>query len=256
MVTGGGRWRPGVRRPPGTSLEIETGRRLRLSSESSESPESSAKSSPGTPESEIELVVFDMDGVLYHLDRERRLDILADLTGREPSEIDALTYGSAFESAAESGAYPDGSDYLAEFNRRLDADLTRRQWIDIRRTVMTPMSEVLHLAEQLAQTRTVALLTNNVSLVQEALDDIAPKVIRIFGENAHTSSRFGARKPEPEIFERLLSHHGTEPSATVFIDDNPAAVAGARRVGINGIHFTTPAALSEALRALGVEVRK
>ena len=44
----------------------------------------------------------------------------------------------------------------------------------------------LELAEQLASNYTVALLTNNVSLVQESLNDIAPDVVRIFGANAHT----------------------------------------------------------------------
>lgn len=219
-----------------------------MSAGSPEKP--SSKQSP----SKIELIVFDMDGVLFHLDSARRLDLLAELTGLNPDHIDELTYGSAFETAAEAGAYPIGSEYLAEFNRRLGVDLTRHQWVAIRRDVMTPMTEVLELAEQLASNYTVALLTNNVSLVQESLDDLAPEIVRIFGGNAHTSSRFGARKPEPEVFERLLAHHDTGPTAAVFIDDNPRAVAGARSVGMNAIHFTRMADLKEQLRQLGVDV--
>lgn len=215
--------------------------------------------SPETPSAEqasstIELIVFDMDGVLYHLDRSRRLDLLAELSGLDPGDIDELTYGSTFETAAEAGAYPLGSDYLAEFNRRLGTDLTRHEWIEIRRRVMTPIPDVLGLAEQLARRYTIALLTNNVSLIQESLEDLAPEVVRIFGVNAHTSSRFGARKPEPEIFERLLAHHRTEPSAAIFIDDSQKSVDGARRVGLHGIRYTTTTDLKNRLRRLGVDV--
>lgn len=216
-----------------------------------ESPE---KPSSEPSSSTIELIVFDMDGVLYDLDRRRRLDLLAERTGLDPHHIDQLTYGSAFEEAAEAGAYPSGSAYLAEFNRRLDSNLSPSQWIGIRREVMTPKTEVLELAETLASGYTVALLTNNVSLVQESLDELAPDVVRIFGANAHTSSRFGARKPEPEVFERLLAHHDVDPSNAVFIDDNPGAVAGAQRAGVNGIRYTTPTELTEQLRRLGVAV--
>ncbi len=195
-----------------------------------------------------------MDGVLFHLDGARRLDLLAELTGLKPRRIDELTYNSKFETAAEAGAYPIGSEYLAEFNRRLGVDLTQHQWVAIRRTVMTPITEVLELAEQLAANYTVALLTNNVSLVQESLDDLVPEIVRIFGANAHTSSRFGARKPEPEVFKRLLAHHDTAPTAAVFIDDNPRSVAGAQSAGMNGIHFTGIAELKEQLQQLGVDV--
>lgn len=215
---------------------------------------SSEQPSSEEPSSTIELVVFDMDGVLYHLDRARRLDLLAELSGLEPQRVDELTYGSDFETAAEAGAYPTGSDYLAEFNRRLGTELTRLEWIGIRRQVMTPVPEVLNLAERLASSHIVALLTNNVSLVQESLADLAPEVARIFGGNAHTSSRFGARKPDPEVFERLLAHHETEPSAAVFIDDNPQAVNGAEHAGVHGITFTTIAELRDGLRRLGVDV--
>lgn len=218
--------------------------------------------SAGSPEetsseqssSNIELIVFDMDGVLYHLDRTRRLGLLAELTGLDPRHIDRLTYASSFETAAEAGAYATGSDYLTEFNRRLDADLTRRQWIGIRRAVMTPITEVLELAEHLASVYAVAVLTNNVSLVQESMEDLAPEVARIFGSNAHTSSRFSARKPEPEVFRRLLSHHEVDPGAAVFIDDNPDSVSASRLTGMHGIHYTTTPDLKERLRRLGVDV--
>jgi 2-haloacid dehalogenase len=59
-------------------------------------------------------------------------------------------------------------------------------------------------------------------------------------------------KPDPAIFHRLLDDHGLAASATVFIDDSPTNVEGARAVGMQAIRFTSPDALERDLTALGV----
>lgn len=59
-------------------------------------------------------------------------------------------------------------------------------------------------------------------------------------------------KPDPRIYQHLLSTHGLAAEQTVFIDDVPHNVAGAAAVGIHGLHFTGPVALREALAELGL----
>mgnify|MGYP001792601605 CR=1 FL=1 len=55
-------------------------------------------------------------------------------------------------------------------------------------------------------------------------------------------------KPNPAIYQILLERAGLVAERTVFIDDSPKNVEGARAVGMHAIHFTTPADLREALR--------
>lgn len=59
-------------------------------------------------------------------------------------------------------------------------------------------------------------------------------------------------KPEPRIYEILLERYGLDPAATLFIDDRPANIAAAERLGIHGRHFDhrDPAAACAALRRL------
>lgn len=45
-------------------------------------------------------------------------------------------------------------------------------------------------------------------------------------------------KPEPEIFNLLLSRYSLNPSETVFIDDTPENISAAEKIGIHGIVFT------------------
>ena len=206
---------------------------------------------PSTPPG-IELAIFDLDGVLAELDRARRLAILAEMTGKDPALLHAAIWTSDFERRAEAGAYPTGAEYLAEFNRRIGAALERGQWIRARREAMQPRADVLRLAEALRAECDITLLTNNGSLLHEALPEIVPVVHRLFGERAHASFQFGARKPEPEVFERLLARYAVPAARAVFIDDDPAYVAGARRVGLHTVRYAGLPDLECQLHALGL----
>jgi 2-haloacid dehalogenase len=64
----------------------------------------------------------------------------------------------------------------------------------------------------------------------------------------------GVAKPDPAIFELLLSRHGLDPARTAFIDDNPGNVAAARQLGVTAIRFADPGQVRGELRALGLPV--
>lgn len=61
-------------------------------------------------------------------------------------------------------------------------------------------------------------------------------------------------KPDPAIFQLLISRYRVEPSRAVFIDDNIRNVAGAEQVGLKALHFTNADKLRRDLRELGVHV--
>ncbi|MBT1712235.1 HAD family phosphatase [Fulvivirgaceae bacterium PWU5] len=62
------------------------------------------------------------------------------------------------------------------------------------------------------------------------------------------------RKPFPEIYQILLNRYNVDPARAVFIDDNYKNIVGARAVGMQAIHFQSPAELRRALAVLGVRV--
>ena len=202
----------------------------------------------------IELVVFDMDGVLADLDRARRLELLAEMTGRTPAFLKAAIWDSDFEPGAERGSCATGDEYLAEWNWRTKCQLTRAQWVRARREAMTVRPETLRIAEAARSHCGIAMLTNNGPLLYEALSEILPDVFRIFGSRAHASFQFGAAKPEPQVFERLARRYGVDPARAVVVDDDPAYVAGARAAGLRGIDYSGPPELRRRLLALGLRL--
>jgi 2-haloacid dehalogenase len=59
-------------------------------------------------------------------------------------------------------------------------------------------------------------------------------------------------KPDPAIFRLLLDRFGLDPGATFYIDDSPANVAAADRLGFDAVRFTSPAQLRGDLEARGL----
>ncbi len=68
------------------------------------------------------------------------------------------------------------------------------------------------------------------------------------------SGRVGCMKPDPAIFHLALDRFGVSAGETVFIDDNPPNVAGARALGINALHFRDAETLRAELAELGLPV--
>lgn len=60
----------------------------------------------------------------------------------------------------------------------------------------------------------------------------------------------GVAKPDPKIFELLLSRFDLRPSRTLVIDDSVANVKAARSVGMRALRFRSPARLRGELRRI------
>lgn len=68
------------------------------------------------------------------------------------------------------------------------------------------------------------------------------------------SYRDKVTKPEPEIYQLLLSRYGLKAEESVFLDDTERNIVGAQKEGIYGIVFKNKAQACEELRKLGVNI--
>ena len=62
-------------------------------------------------------------------------------------------------------------------------------------------------------------------------------------------------KPDPAIFQRLLTRYDISPSRAVYIDDSPRNVAAAAGVGLQALQFVSVDQLRHDLIALGLLIR-
>jgi glucose-1-phosphatase len=200
------------------------------------------------------LFVFDMDDVLYDYDWRVRMAGMTALTGLDVAELRARWWNREGEWAAEAGGFADADAYHAAFSSALGVTIPVDDWIANRRSGMTPWPDSFAAVERAAQLGSVVLLTNNGPLVEAHLARLAPELVPLFGDELHTSSFFGARKPDAAVFENLLAHYGVPADQVFFTDDLEVNVEGARSVGIEAHRFTDAASLTAAIEAFAARV--
>lgn len=144
------------------------------------------------------------------------------------------------EGVAELVAlHPDKADLIRAFESR---------WREMFRGQIEGTVEILHTLK--AAGVPLYGLTNYSS---EKFDELHEYVdfLPLF-DDILVSGKVGLIKPNPAIFQLMLSRFGLEPSSTVFIDDHPANIEAAAEMGIRAVHFRGPEDLAGDLAALGL----
>ena len=206
-------------------------------------------SSPASP-SAIGHIVFDVGRVLIHWDAEIPYrDLIAEPARRRwfLSEVCSPAWNAAQDrgrswAAAEAeliGRFPGEEKLIRAY---------RERWVE-----MIPHAledSVAILQGLLANGRDVTLLTNfNDETFIEAR---ARYPFLDLPRGATVSALVGLLKPERAIYDHHAQTFGLEAGATLFIDDSPANVDGARAAGWHAVQFVDPARLRADLAEFGI----
>ena len=123
--------------------------------------------------------------------------------------------------------------------------------VNVVKDSLTPIEESIALLENLShQEFKLYALTDNTHEIMAYLR----KRYQFWDhfQGVIVSAEVGYLKPAKEIYEILLSTYQLIPEETVFIDDVPRNVEGAKALGIHGIVFEEPAQCIAHLKKLGV----
>ena len=198
----------------------------------------------------IRNIVFDVGGVLVRLHYQPFIRYLGD-AGIDMTNLPAWLSNVNLEGH-ERGEIT-GHELLdriaAMASRPLDAADLHARWLGM----FERWDEMFDLATGLMDDYRVYLLSNVGDLHWAHLD--AQYGIDRLVHGAVASYRVGAIKPSTEIYRKTEALFDLDPAVTVFIDDLPQNVAGARACGWHAIQQGAEArATRDALRALGVRL--
>lgn len=115
---------------------------------------------------------------------------------------------------------------------------------------LTEMEGTRDLVERLKVGHKVALLTNNNALAFEPFD-------RKFGlsqlfDVVIVSGKEGVKKPDEKLFQIALRKLHVKPHDLYFLDDTPANVDAAKKLGIHGIVFKDAKQAEQELKKAGL----
>lgn len=102
--------------------------------------------------------------------------------------------------------------------------------------------ERIALVQQLKERYPVLLLSNTNAIHVPAFQAIVAKENGIADfkglfHGAYYSCELGMRKPNLDIFHHVIARHGIDRARTLFIDDSPQHVEGARKAGLQAEHL-------------------
>lgn len=199
----------------------------------------------------IRHVVFDIGKVLIHYDPELAyLDLIPDNDERRWFLENICT--GAWNIEQDRGRnWQEAEALLIDRHpeRRSHIEAFRRNW-----SRMVPHAyddSVAILRGLIAAGNDVTMLTNFASDTFREAQARFPFLTESRGVTVSGEVRM--LKPDREIYDHHVASFGLEASATLFIDDSPHNVDGAKAAGWQAIHFTGAARLADDLRALRLE---
>lgn len=212
--------------------------------------------STGSPEATsrrpITAIVLDVGNVLY------AWEAIGAVAGRVPAalwhEFCAGAGFNALNARADAGDALDDilADLVAAHPDRPDwARIQRLYWEHFEDSLTGPVPGMVPLVDDLlAAGAPLYALTNFNDVLFTASRRLMPQLARFHG--VVVSGAEHLVKPDPALYRILLTRYGLDPACTLFVDDSPANIDGARGVGLRTHLFTGAGALRAALTDAGL----
>ena len=199
---------------------------------------------------QVKHVVFDIGKVLLHYDPELAyLDVIPDEAERRWF-LENICTGAWNIEQDRGRSWQDAEALLIEAHPEKSSHIRafRQNW-----NLMVPHSyddSVVILRGLIAEGNDVTMLTNFASDTLREAQGRFPFLTESRGVTVSGDIRM--LKPDREIYDHHVASFNLDPAATLFIDDSPANVEGAKAAGWQAVHFTDAPKLADDLRSLGL----
>ncbi|OSZ82895.1 hypothetical protein CAP35_06435 [Chitinophagaceae bacterium IBVUCB1] len=191
----------------------------------------------------IKHIIFDLGGVLLNIDYKLTEEAFTRLGITDfPQRYSQLRQTSLFDDF-ETGKI-ETDEFITKMQAMTGVSITPQQVTDAWNAMLLnfPLRR-LQILQQLRPYYDLLLLSNTNALHEAAFNDILNREhgmpsLGVFFDKVYLSHRIGMRKPHPEVFEKILAENGLKAADTLFIDDSPQHIEGAKSVGIRAIHLS------------------
>jgi HAD superfamily hydrolase (TIGR01509 family) len=200
----------------------------------------------------LRAIIFDIGRVLVRVDVARAMQGLASGSALSPSELwTAIEKDPRWPDWQEGRIAP--RDWYLHLNKRLGGNLTFEQFTEVWNRALDPIPiQEDAFIEKLSKLYRLALLSNTDPIHVRHME-ASYSFFSFFPTRIYSCS-VGASKPNPLIYREALRALKVQAQEAVYIDDIPAYVEAAQRLGMAGIQFQSPAQLTSDLKSLGEDL--
>ena len=206
----------------------------------------------------ISAVISDLGGVIVHVDKSRmatQLQKYSPLTATQIlGEFSATSYANGVDVAFGKGLIKPEEFYEKVKEQLRLQGLNFQQFKRIYSDIFSRNEQVISLLRALSKKYKVGLLSNTDPIHFKAVQQLLGKDMEIFGNRLSLSFEIGSAKPEPEIWLRSVGALNVQVQQCAYIDDVPAYVKAASKLGLYGIYYASYPQLVADFRKAGITV--
>lgn len=184
------------------------------------------------------LYIFDLGNVIIDIDFNRVMGVWSDYSRVPLANLQKrFSMGEVFHRH-ERGQISD-EDFATALCQEMDMALSFEQFSAGWQAVFVALRpEVITVMKQLREDgHRIVVLSNTNRLHTEYWPEQYPQVAEA-ADKIYLSQEMGMRKPDAEIYQKLLELEGYSADQAVFFDDNAENIKGAQALGITGILVT------------------
>jgi glucose-1-phosphatase len=204
------------------------------------------------PSTKLRAIIFDIGRVLVRIDVGRAMQGLVAGGIVSPSELwTAIEKDPRWQDWQEGRITP--RDWYLHLAKRFGVKLTYEQFTEVWNRVLEP--NPIHddaFFKNLSKRYRLALLSNTDPIHVKHME--ATYSFFAFFPTHIYSCAVNASKPNPLIYKEALRALKVQADEALYIDDIAAYVEAAKRLGMAGVQFQSPAQLTSDLKSLGVEL--
>jgi putative hydrolase of the HAD superfamily len=191
----------------------------------------------------IEAIIFDLGAVIINIDYNKTRDAFQQKGIKNFDVLFSKARQSTLFDRLEKGLI-DATQFRHDL-RALSGVLLTDEEIDAcwNKMLLQLPKQRIQLLNELKQHLPLFLLSNTNIIHEKAF---AKYIDAEYGwhhftsifQQIYFSHHIHMRKPDLEIFKKVLHDHQLNASTTLFIDDSPQHIEGALKIGINAFHLT------------------
>ena len=190
---------------------------------------------------DIKHIIFDLGGVLLNIDYSLTEKAFVNLGIANFNEIYSQLKQSNLFDDFEVGKIND-QEFIKALKYYARYSVSDQQIVDAWNAMLLdfPLRR-LQVLQQLRIYHDLVLLSNTNEIHEAAFNKIIHNdhhlMLPTFFDKVYYSHRVGLRKPMPEVFQKVLDDCGFNTEHTLFIDDSPQHIQGAKALGIKTIYL-------------------
>ncbi len=196
------------------------------------------------------VIIFDLGKVIFDYDIDKMARGFLAYSREEKPDFTSIYPATYLYEKGQISS----QEYYNEVVKLLSLEnISFEKFSEIWNEIFTVNEDVVEIIKEISQKNNVALLSNTNELHFDYLYNLNKNFFDTCFKKLHVSYKMDTRKPEKEIYKKVIDFHKVNPENLFFTDDVINNIEAAKQQGIKAFLFEGAEKLKKDLVSFGIE---